>query len=577
MAKLKQRKDGGYYLSQGLLGGRSVKTWQVSEEGWALLQSSGCRAGETVPKHIFNQLKDSKLIFTGGSGIHLNEPANIVSATLLKGSQGSQPPLTLWQREGGWELAIMLPEIPGALMRSIDNDFIDQELPTCAILVDDVRVSAIWLWPGNGGQRHPVLPRLQPYVVSPSGPWPTQWNADQWLCSVDGLDEAATFFVARDDCAERLPPGAVLRIGQRYNVVMCAPKRPPVDVVGEMEAIGLNGQWAAWAFTLRATTDTSALACWLKSLGYVCREWTWRLSVVSPLPERYLADGLAVFAASQEVIVAATPPEHGMRHLMLQLEVGGVPAGTIELQAKQKNDGRSICYLAVSTAAPGMYRIRADSSYAEPLAWAMDEAASEPTHFPQIVSAALKVTITGSEIVVVDGIMANDDEYEIISADGPPLLVAEAPVPLTVRWGYTQLKHRRVVAAAAVAELLAEHIARTYTDRSVLHIEIDGGAFGRVRLSVRAPQPAADRQLDTTLPARLEERARWIEQLSLGMAGRAHARMAVLPPSVIAILRRAAPGSAPQRLAALGRVPHTLLPHALALTHEISSSFIVPV
>ena len=162
MPKRRQSKaDGHYFIVGRVQPADGMATWQLSDEGFAVLCSYGKTVGDEIPWTILSDLIHRSLAYTGGSGI---VPVDRVPLT---------PPdygrlqLGMEVSEGSWSLSVLFPELPA------DWAADPTLLARCAFEVSGTSLSAIRLWPGKGGAVITVTPQERPYLVIAGGQWPT--------------------------------------------------------------------------------------------------------------------------------------------------------------------------------------------------------------------------------------------------------------------------------------------------------------------------------------------------------------------------------------------------------------------
>lgn len=545
MAKLHQRKDeSGFYILGGLPGTGSIVTWQLTSEGVTYLRSRGYEGvGATIPMKVLQELKERGHAYTHGSGVGRALPVTRLTRTDLPDgmvSRSSAAALVLIERDGSWEMAILVAEIPRS-WASAEASLVEALSGWHLGVPGGASVPATQLWPGRGGALIQVEPQMSSYSVEPTGRWPAGWDVVGWLADLPGLSLGGTLF--REEGGDRLPPGSAIEAGEAYVLVARADDQgrqegcsPPPSLAPK--PLGVRGGWGAWAVKLPHSADAEVRR-WANLVGHHISQPRYRLALITP-PLRYSEEGLPVIASDIEAVFALSP----------SVAVAGAEVTTT--------------FHTVQFSGAGSFRIAIDDTLMRPLDVVVERrAAVTEGRFP----AALEVDIDlgGARVTL----------HALRDGVGPHMIELPArapgePLPVIVRCA-TQIDVLSTLGATVeridglTDETASAYLASKLGDatRRAAHmcVQLDAWAFGRLRLEfVVRSVPEVD-SLD--LPPGVARRARWI---AATLQGRGYGDD-VIPLSAWTRtgLRRLSTLRGCAGLRDLQRAPRSLLPHVNAI------------
>lgn len=555
MPVLHQRKeDGGYYVRAILPGTSTIATWQITPEGVNIIRARGYLGVDVdFPPRLLKELIDRGHAYTHGLGISAAPPLHVTRAdpSVARPAASARALSLVFFEEGAtWKLAVRVAEIPRAWAESADN--LVDALSGWQIRIEGIPpVPATRLWPGRGGALIAVMPQHQAYEVTPQGRWPDAWDVPAWLGLVPGLGPEATLFSGDD--GERLDPGATVEPGGTY--IFVAPdnraarrghRRPPAFLAPEY--LGRSGAWQAWSIQLPESVDEQVRG-WCTAIGYRLAEPRFRLALITP-PQGYTKTGLPIIAVGEDVVLGL-------------MSAGPSPVG----------EARCTFYTTCFQE-PGTFRIATDgTSAAELHVVAERQPLAVDTRHPPALRIELK---WGSHKVTWhafrDGVGPHEFRSPQSARQGLATITVHCAVPLSVSWELGATRgHRDAIAADEAGAIIAGRMQEAAQRRERLSLELDAGAYGRIRLDLVPPADAITTGAPA-LPPGVVRRARWLaaalqrqqdgaSQVPLSASTRhAMERLAHLPEC--AALRN------------LRTVPAPLLPHVRSIARQLQEQIV---
>jgi hypothetical protein len=596
--KLRRKREGGYYYITFVHAAGGFSTRQVSEDGAALLRSEGISVGDDIPRWLLEELTARKLAYTGGTGLQIGlDPADLE----VEQSPPWRELLRFITNEetGRWEIALAFPEIPVPLIAAIGSDTSVVTLAQCGLSINrGTPVPATLLWPGKGGATVPVAPSEFSIAVELTGDWPTSWR--EWALSecageLEGLLPTGVLFRGREFGAVRLRDGVPIVPGQSYYLLLHAdfaraPRGtlPPPHAI-QRRRLGQRGGWEAWEIQLPDSIDDE-IRVWCARLGHPLKPLPWRLVLASPPPQRYLADGMLVVGAGQEIIVAALPPSAHRTEMPPRLLVERDGSDVVVLSTGHTADRSTATagqpsqrHFALPIDKNGKYQIWVAASRAGALAFVAESITPPPelTHLGSLPSP-LEISVNGgSTHAFLHAFIDASGPHELILprlvCDEVPSIEVWCPAPVSVRWGCGYLRrHYRQVPPTDVAALVASDLKAGLGAGQPFLLELDAGTFGSFALHLLPARPAtpASRTIDAgmVLPDDMLQHARWLIDVLAIACRRRGSPMVPLTNDLRAMLAPLATSPDLAPLAQLVRVPATIIPHLRYVARALASS-----
>lgn len=399
------------------------------------------------------------------------------AATLAVEDSPESLGLALALQGENWQLLLRLPEIPAdEFGRSSLQDLLSAHIAVSCGAVS-IRVSAIDLRPGVSVAHALVPPSERDYTTRAHGHWPSGVALERWTASAPGLETTGTLFRLQTGEWTRLRAGSAVAWGERLTLIADEQNRPP-DVVNPEPGghIRSNGQaWQLWRVELPSTPNSRA-ATWLGTLGHDACMPPWRVRFMS-LPVAY-SHGGPQFAASGPVIMELIAPSPSARAQVI------VSAGESAQSSNLNAPPRGRAYGELGADGPGraILKILDDRDVTEELELVL-EAPLSPASSD---GPRLRVRIGNSEWRPW-----SSSEARCVCTEGEVLIelgVNGARLDLNAWLVDGQRLVRNQVTATDAVRIVEELLSR------ISLLEVDGGNFGRVRVSfVTSPvQQAAD-------------------------------------------------------------------------------------
>ncbi len=615
MPVLRQRRDGEFYIRGVIPGVGRFCTWQVTDEGVALLHRSGIGDGDDVPAPLIRALRDRGLLYTYGAG--LGATSTPPPDCLPAGSVSSLP-LQLKVDDDTWQLSIVLPALPNAYFAgSAAGDQVFDRLDTCGFRVDHGEFVSGWrLWPGRGDTTCQVLPHTEPYDVEVVGTWPAHWDLTTWTRGGNGLRASGTLFAGPDFGGLRLPPREPVAAGATCYllVVREAPGSAvragmaPIPAEFQPRELGRIGIWTAWELSVPSSIS-DRVRDWLLALGHPTEDPAWRLSLVSPPPVGYSPSGMPLIAPGARLIIAVQPPPSGTGRsdsISLVAERDGIPIAQLwidstdglrvlgrhspEVQAGRVDDhggnasAERALYFAWSITEGGGYRLRASAGRVSPLAFAVSADDASDSADLAFQPEPLEVLVTnGSAETRVHAFVDGPGPHEIpmppsVAGHGTMVVTVRCAAPVDASWSSGQTHGRADrVRADEVQDLIAADLNAAQSGRRLFMLRLDAGSFGRLHLQFVPAvdvHPGAPMGLEgavslTRLAAR---RAHWLATALPALLERQDMDLAPLPGNTGSVLARVHNMHEASPLAGITAAPRPVVPHLRAVARALGHS-----
>lgn len=306
MPTLRERSDGWFYIRAWMPGTTNIGTWQLREGGLTYLNSIGVtKDGDRFDWDILNDLKAEGWVFTAGTGI--NELTTLDATELdfiIKPDPQPKPEpvgrgasLRILINKTDWQIAIFLREIPCGWAKSTDD--IVASLQSWAIQVEQTKVPAMRLYPGQGGALVPVAPAQGHYNVHPLGTWPKAWNVQAWYLPVFGLSEGTIFDEER---GERIAPNSQLEGGKSYVLVGNKGLNVPSEIIkSNLDSLD---EWNAWRITIPKTPSDQIVQWFQQFKMEVKPPWS-KVTLLTPVIA-YTTNDQPILKKDDRIIVAIT-------------------------------------------------------------------------------------------------------------------------------------------------------------------------------------------------------------------------------------------------------------------------------
>lgn len=496
MATLRRREsDGGYYVRVGF-GALGITTYQVNAQALKVLRRHGISEGDPIPRPLIEQLRDARLLTTGGSGM----TAGDAIGELIRSAPGPKLALVFDIPERQWALAVRLQEISPDLL----NDLPDPaaQLARCGIAVGERKVSALKLWPGAGGQRLVVEPSESSYRVRSYGEWPADWNLARWTGECAAISESGDVF---DEDGERLSPGTPVNLGHDHFYLArgdCVGIGFPQSI--EVEELGEIDGWFAYRLGFPERLDIP-LQHWLTKVGHAVSEEEYRLTLVSAPPQAFASDSIPVLEVGGTALIRLQFVGKGHASLAADfvVERDGQVLRVQRISSSEMERG----LLEMPLYESGSYRMWAANHPSNIVAFRAAPVASV-VDWKRPRAVAICVTLGKGRLMTFEGLTEQLAVLEVRPQDEPKIEVLPSPVSLSmlvVRRNET--RRLDVTSGVQFAEAAIRSVALTM--QSAATIRVDGGAYGHIEVRVQpAPDPRA--VLKESMPIRLLS---WFDRL----------------------------------------------------------------
>jgi hypothetical protein len=510
MPKLRRADDGHWYIRAPVHAARRVGTWQVSDEGVEYLGGMGYGEGGDIPTSLFNELCETNLVFTGGSGFGAQAEVDFLPA---KGAD-KQLKLAVSQTEQGWILQVLIPELPAEMFAQLIRKANQSLLTKCSLRIDGERelLPVSHLWPGKGGVSWPLDPHEGSYRLALVGPWPSAASLEFLTQAIPGLDSGGTVFFASNKLGMRVLRGMTISPGDSYYLVLGTKQSQVLRIPSGVDSspMGTNNGWKAWELRLPAQPD-DLVKRWFSRFGVILEESKLDLDLVSPAPKRMLVTGLSMLDVGDEVVVAATASS-----AQAQLDQFGVVIlcdGNREHEIprlRRPGPGESI-FFGFPVARPGTYQIRALKGRVVPLTFVVrTPSRSGVAEKLERMPPPLSVTIGERSYVAFSGdIVEERISVWIRRAEKGLTVRIDCPSSLRMEWTTHGMTDRRVMFSSEAGELLTRELASVVLERKAMAVEVDAGSFGRLwfRIAPEELRAAGESEEVSLMTLR---RARWL-------------------------------------------------------------------
>lgn len=594
MAFLRRKLGGGYIIKTRA---SSFTTLQVSKEGIAFLSQFGIEEDSEVPRSLLRYMLAAGLVFTMHSIQLTEDPSSLSSLAFL--TEDADPRMAIREDQNGWHLVLLFPEIPAAWIREIFVNASSTAIQTCSFHVDGMMQSILpitRLWPGKGGMAWPVIPHVEPYIIEPVGPWPSNWDLRDWTKDVKGLQTTGVFFDGEEKGGVILKDGKALIAGASYYFIVHIDSYQtlieksifPLPAEVQPRSLGLLRNWEAWAIQMPSEVSSSVSA-WCDHINHPLEKALWKLELISPPPLGYSADGAPIVESGSEAIVVAIPPSpfsektHSPELLVTcnNLYIASVSMKdfllTKELRTDQTNRKQnSPFYFALQIAQNGKYRLQPLLGRVTPLTFTA--MSPEPLRVPEALlnrPLPLQVLITDctSQILLqsFDPTLREKNIFHI-DLSRMPLIDVRCPIPVNVSWSYGTLSKRiQAVDPKDVFSSIEDHLHIAVATNEMFTLYLDADTFGSLHLRFLAfPEQDGKRSPSISsgaVTSEVIERMRW---LSITLPALLHQGAAIpIPRALQAALSQLKDWPQGAQLARLTHVPRALLPHLTALARVL--------
>ncbi len=479
MPILRERSDGRFYIRAWMPGTTNIGTWQLHKDGLAYLNSIGItKDGDRFDWEILNLLKEKGWVFTAGTGFNgPTTPDPTALDLIIKPDPQPKPEpvrrgasLRILINKTDWQIAIFLREIPRGWAKSTDD--IVASLQSWAIQVEQTKVPAMRLYPGQGGALVPVAPAQGRYSVHLLGTWPKAWSVQERYFSVLGLSEGITIF--DEERGERIAPNSQLESGKSY--VLAGNKGlnvPPEIIKRNLDSLD---EWNAWRITIpKAPSDQ--LVQWFQQF---------KMEIKSPWSKVTLLTPVIAYTTNDQPIIK----QDGRIIVAIPFNNAANPA---------------IKYFELPNPGIGRFQITLDDLPVKPLS--IDVRADDQVTLPQPLQTIIR---WHDQTTTLRAFTDSSTTFQPVHADETSLEVTVlclVPVKLTLS-GSPSSEQMFKLDPAEASERIKRAMLTAVRRGQNLSVRIDGQAFGAVTFAIN-PQPVSPPPdpADTTIHAYLRRLA----------------------------------------------------------------------
>jgi hypothetical protein len=580
----------GYYISGNVPGLNRICTWQVSKEGIAFLRMHSIDVDETLPVYVFKEMLSKKFLYTGGSGFAGDITVEVEEEDPY---QRPQARLVVHLNNMQWSLAMHFPQLSQNAVAQLRSDEWQKLVQESRIVVDDNQtIPARQLSPGNGGSNCKVAPHTNNYTWEFLGTWPEKLGVIGWGRSLPGLNRNGELFRRIEVGAERLPSHGAVAPGDElvFIVHRSVAFQLPISIFSEK--LLSADEWEAWTITIPDRLDSTS-QLWVEQLGYRITPPSWHIRLVSPVLLSYGEDFAPCVSSQSTVLLSVSPPAgYSVEQDDLVLEVKKenfllrtVPITKLFAHSALKGDylawveaqssPSAARYICLTGCEKGLYHIRAVMGKIRPFSFRVVDEPENVEFGNTIWPLSLDISISGRTYHLQA--FSDSDEPTLIQIDSLSAaedfqVSANCTVSFAMTWS-SGTRHERCsdVNPEALTDMVRPLLMAKLTSADPVHILLDAGAFGSIRLRfslVIALAEVAQGRVHIPVPTlqKLYWLCRMISQHQISSE-----QLAPIPAVFHQTIRSLADDRVPKGLLNQQQCPAWLLPHLVQFTREISS------